>query len=122
MQSLLHAVHYSAVEPQTKRALREYVAKYHEVTPLTKPAKLFTGDISGGAYHHGDEYNVYVKGWPEDLLHHCVMSEGEREKATLEYLHLQGLGLSVIGFGQARTNHTNTVPKLEFLGFIGIKA
>lgn len=121
MQTLLRAVYYSAVEPSTKRALREYVAKYYEVSPLTQPVKEFTGNISGGAYHHGNEYHVYVKGWPEGLLHQCVMSEGEREKATLEYLHLQGLGLTVIGFGHTTTTDITKLPKVKFLGFIGIK-
>ena len=121
MQQLMHGVHYAAVEPETMRALRPYAAKYHEVAPLTEPFRHLTGKISGGVYHHGSEYNVYTKGWPEDLLQQCTMSEGEREKATLECLHLQGLGLTVIGFGQARSKTASKLPKLTFLGFLGMK-
>lgn len=122
MMDLLHAVHYAAVEPETEYTLRSYVAKYHEVPVLTAPSKLFSGRVSGAAYHHGSEFNVYAKGWPEAILHQCTMSEGEREKATLEYLHLQGLGLTVIGFGHAHVKTTDTMPKLIFLGFLGIKS
>ena len=122
MQQLMHAIHYSAVEPEIERALRPYVEKYHEVQALTAPVKKYMGKVSGAAYHYGEEFNVYAKGWPEDILHQCVMSEGEREKATLEYLHLQSLGLTVIGFGQARATAAATVPKLTFLGFIGVKS
>lgn len=117
----MHGVHYSALEPETQTALRPYVAKYHEVQPLSAPVKQYDGQLSGGAYHHGSEFNIYVKGWPEDILHQCIMSEGEREKATLEYLHLQGLGLTVIGFAEGRAKSINKLPKLTFLGFFGIK-
>lgn len=121
MRDFMHAVHYSATEPETERALRPYAAKHHDIKPMTNPVKRFRGTVSGGAYHHGSDYIIYAKGWPEDILHQCIMSEGEREKATLEFLHLQSLGLTVIGFGQAQVKTMDTLPKLTFLGFLGIK-
>lgn len=120
-QELLHAVYYSALEPETQTILRSYVTDYHEPDRLAAPAKCYDGRLSGGAYHHGGDFIIYVKGWPEDILHQCIMSEGDRERATLEYLHLQTLGLTAIGFGQGRTKDADTVPKLTFLGFLGVK-
>lgn len=117
-RDLLQAVYYSCTEPNTEHTLRRYAKAYHDFPTDSVPAKVFEGTLSGGTYHYGTTYNLYLKGLPEDILQRCSMTEGEREKATLEYLRLTTLGLAVIGFGQASAPSAKTVPKLHFVGYI----
>lgn len=119
-EDLLQCVHYSCVDSQNEQTLLHYANKYYDFSASAAPAHTFEGVLSGGAYHYGNTYTVYIKGLPEDVLQHCVMSEGEREKATLEYLHLETLGLAVVAFGRASAPRADTIPKLDFVGYVAL--
>lgn len=119
-KELLQCVHYSCTDSQAEQTLLRYASKYYEFTTTATPAQTFEGALSGGAYHNGSTYTVYVKGLPDDILQRCVMSEGEREKATLEYLHLEALGLAVVAFGRASAPRADAIPRLDFVGYVAL--
>lgn len=64
--------------------------------------------LSGAGYYYGEEFQVYLKGSPEAILHSCQLSTTEHEKITAELHHLTGLGYRVIAFAHV---NLRTMPK-----------
>lgn len=106
-------------------------ATTHNIAHKHAPAKLYEFEhelsLSGTARHNGEAIQLYLKGSPEAILHHCTLSANEHEKAIAELHHLTGLGYRVLAFA-----HTEqpTMPKslydlpkkarFTFAGFVAI--
>ena len=69
--------------------------------------------MSGALHHHGEQYELALKGAPEQLIERGDLTEGEREKATAELQHLTGLGYRVIAL--AHTTLKAPIDSLEDL-------
>lgn len=117
----MEAVALAAIPDDHQTSLQAFTQKHNHEHSL-KPAHIYNGKLTGGAYHYGHMFRIYVKGEVGDVLHKCIMTENEREKATMEYLHCKGLGLTVLAFASTSNVHATPLPHLEFLGIIGLRA
>jgi len=83
--------------------------------------------MSGNIWHHGSDYDLFVKGAPEHIIARSDLTENEREKATVQLQHMTGEGLRVIAVASlrmkrsiSRFNELQKNEKLQFRGFIGV--
>jgi P-type Ca2+ transporter type 2C len=83
---------------------------------------------SGNIWHHGEEYQVAIKGTPEHVLQYCDMSENERESVLLQLHAMAGRGLHCVALAAGTLTrpirHMGELEKderLHFVGLIGLK-
>lgn len=107
LQTLADAIvphtRHSVADP-LDTAFRSFIAK-NPPANVRKPVKVYQFEhalaLSGALYHNGAQYALALKGAPEQLIERCNLTEGERERATIELHHLTGLGFRVIALGHA---------------------
>ena len=116
---LFEALSLSLTSGKYSELLRGYATKNGAPAPK-QPIHIHNGNLTGAAYHHGHQYLVYTCGDPAITLEHCTMSENEREHAAIEYLHLKGIGLTVVAVASGTASQPNQLPKLTLMGYIGI--
>jgi Ca2+-transporting ATPase len=80
--------------------------------------------VSGTIWHHGEEYQLAVKGMPERVLEHCDMSENEREVIMMQLHAMSAAGLYTIALATGTTQrpikHIGDLKKGEKLSFVGL--
>lgn len=110
------------------KALTEYVKVRALSLPNHQPLHEFifshqTG-VSGTIWHHGEEYQLAVKGMPERILELCDMSENEREVIMMQLHAMSGAGSYIIalatGITQRPMKHIDDLKKNEKLSFVGL--
>ena len=80
--------------------------------------------MSGGAWHHGREYQLALKGAPEAILAHCDLTEAEREdiqKATAS-ITSEGHQIVAVAYSIQKTVPfgLGELPKKPILTFAGL--
>lgn len=55
--------------------------------------------MSGNQWHHGSQYELFLKGAPEQIIQRSDLTENEREQAIAQLHRLTGLGYRVIALG-----------------------
>lgn len=111
-------------------ALSEYVLQKKAAVSHHIPLAVFPFDhttaMSGNLWHHGNEYDLAVKGAPERVLDRCELTEGEREAAEVVLHKMTGEGYRVIAVAHLRLNHAikdlKELAKKERLTFYGFVA
>lgn len=96
----------------------------------SKPAQTYQFEyataMSGALHHHGEHFELALKGAPEPLIERSSLTEGERERATAELHHLTGLGYRVIALAHTQLNAPvaalEDLPKKQRLTFDGLVA
>jgi magnesium-transporting ATPase (P-type) len=114
------------------RALRHYMST--RALPLTvhQPIHDFTftesGGVSGTLSHHGEAYQLAIKGMPEHILEYCDMSDNEREVVTMQMQAMSSQGLSVIALASGiilrpikDIRKLKKDERLSLTGLIGLK-
>lgn len=81
-------------------ALRSFAVE-KGAAPLSQPPVVTlpfdqSHAMSGNLWHHGVQYQLFVKGAPEQMLTRCDLTENEREHAIAELHKLAGRGYSVL--------------------------
>lgn len=114
-------------------ALADYVRIHGLSTPLHEPyfSMTFTeqsGGVSGNIWHHGAEYQVTLKGNPEQVLNLCDLSENERESLTLQLHTMSATGIDVVALAEGlfsrpikKPSELNRDEKFTFVGFVGVQ-
>lgn len=112
-------------------ALGDFAKQKHVTPPANKPLASFPFNqsvaMSGNLWHHGDLYNLIVKGAPEHVIARSDLTEGEREQAeaALHQLTVQGYRVIAIAHMQlkAEIKKLEDMPakkRLEFAGFVAV--
>lgn len=112
-------------------ALHDYVKHNKSSLSRNVPLESFPFDhatsMSGNLWHHGDTYDLAIKGAPEAILARSDLSENEHEQATAELHRMSSNGYRVIALAHATLQkplaNLAELPKkisLEFDGFIGV--
>lgn len=83
--------------------------------------------MSGNIWHHGDIFQLTIKGAPEAILARSVLTDEEREEAELKLQTLTSEGYRVIALGAAQLtqaiesfDHLPDKTRLDFIGFIAV--
>lgn len=84
--------------------------------------------ISGTVAHHGETYQLAIKGLPERVLEYCDMSDNERELVTMQLQAMSNQGLYIVAIASGITlrpiKHLHDLKKdekLTFTGLVGLK-
>jgi Ca2+-transporting ATPase len=112
-------------------ACSNYVADQKVSSPKGTPMRVFPFDtalaMSGNMWHHGEHYELALKGSPEAILHRSDLTEAEREEAEAKLSIMTSEGYRVIAIGYRKLPHAlkkladlSSKDKLEFAGFIAI--
>lgn len=112
-------------------AFSNYVDGQQATSPSGAPMTVYPFDtaiaMSGNLWHHGNEYELAVKGAPEAILNRSDLTEAEREEAEKRLHALTSEGYRVIAI--AHRMLANAPKKLldipenetfEFAGFVAI--
>jgi magnesium-transporting ATPase (P-type) len=120
----------------TKESLDNALTRYMSSRALSsnvhQPIHDFTftqsSGISGTLSHHGEAYQIAIKGMPEHILEYCDMSDNEREVVTMQIQAMSSQGLSVIALASGIVLRPVTDihklkkdEKLSLTGLIGLK-
>ena len=112
-------------------SLHEYAVKNQLSLSRNLPLKSFpfshATSMSGNLWHHGNVYDLAIKGAPEAILARSDLSENEREQAQAQLHRLSSSGFRVIALAHASLQKPITdlidLPEktlLAFDGFIGV--
>ena len=126
--SVVSQAGHKSVDP-LDAAFRAYVSQQKNAR-TSKPVRIYQFEhatsMSGALHHHGEHYELSVKGAPEQLIERSDLTENEREKATAELHHLTGLGYRVIALAHASIKNPlaslEDLPKKQRLVFDGFVA
>ncbi len=126
--SVVSQAGHKSVDP-LDAAFRAYVSQQKNAR-TSKPVRIYQFEhatsMSGALHHHGEHYELSVKGAPERLIERSDLTENEREKATAELHHLTGLGYRVIALAHASIKNPlaslEDLPKKQRLVFDGFVA
>lgn len=114
-------------------ALANYVHIHGLSTPAHEPYRSIrfteqSNGISGNVWHHGADYQVTVKGAPEQILDLCELSENERESITLQLHTLSANGADIVALAEGIFPHAikkltdlKSSEKLTFVGFVSLQ-
>lgn len=112
-------------------ACSNYVSDLKTPSPKGLPMTAFPFDtalaMSGNVWHHGEHYELALKGSPEAILHRSDLTEAEREEAEAKLAAMTSEGYRVIAIGYRKLPRSlkkladlSAKEKLEFAGFIAI--
>ncbi len=112
-------------------AMLEYTSKLRTDGTRGEPLAALSFDqahaMSGNIWHHGKEYELSVKGAPEQLLARSDITDNELEEATTALHHLTSQGYRVLAIGKVKLkNQIKTFSELtkkdriEFAGFLAV--
>lgn len=112
-------------------AMHRYAAKNKIQLSRNLPIEGFPfshqTSMSGNLWHHGNVYELAIKGAPEAVLTRSDLSENEREAATAQLHRLSSSGYRVIALAHTSLkkpiSDLGKLPRatrLEFDGFIGV--
>lgn len=112
-------------------ACSSYVSDLKTPLPKGLPMTVFPFDtalaMSGNLWHHGEQYELALKGSPEAILHRSDLTESEREEAEAKLAAMTSEGYRVIAIGYRKLPRAlekladlSAKEKLEFAGFIAI--
>lgn len=129
MRSINHAA--QKIHDPLDTALETYALEHHakqsSQTPLVSLPFNQAAAMSGNVWHNGSEYDLVLKGAPEQVLLRCSLSEREHELATAQLHALTGNGYRVIALAHATLNHAinsfeqlTKKDKLIFDGFVAV--
>ncbi len=112
-------------------AFSNYVESLKTPAPKGTPMAVFPFDtalaMSGNLWHHGEKYELALKGSPEAILHRSDLTESEREEAEAKLSTMTSEGYRVIAVGYRKMPSTlkkladlKEKDKLEFAGFVAV--
>lgn len=108
-------------------ALREYVRASPRQAPLVSFPFDLSVAMSGNLWHHGQNFDLYVKGAPEQLLERADIDSRARKLALSELHAMTSNGYRVIAFGHlentrkfAGLNDFKKSERLVFDGFVAV--
>lgn len=122
----------NSTEESLDNALTRYMSSRALSSNVHQPIHDFTftqsSGISGTLSHHGEAYQIAIKGMPEHILEYCDMSDNEREVVTMQIQAMSSQGLSVIALASGIVLRPVTDihklkkdEKLSLTGLIGLK-
>lgn len=122
----------NSTEESLDNTLTRYMSSRALSSNVHQPIHDFTvtqsSGISGTLSHHGEAYQIAIKGMPEHILEYCDMSDNEREVVTMQIQAMSSQGLSVIALAAGIVLRPVTDihklkkdEKLSLTGLIGLK-
>lgn len=112
-------------------AFSNYTADNHVSMPKGAPMTVYPFDsavaMSGNVWHHGNEYELAVKGSPEAILSKSDLTESEKEEAEKVLNAMTSEGYRVIAIAHLMLKKApeklidlSPKDKLEFTGFVAV--
>lgn len=128
--SIRHAISNSVVS--SSDSLDDTLRNYAQLTATKKPLHTinFTAAsaVSGNVWHHGEAYDISVKGMPEHIIDHCDLTENERESLLVTFHAMSAKGDYVIALATGRLDRDISSlselglnEKLQFVGFVCLR-
>lgn len=122
----------NSTEEPLDKALTRYITSRALSSNVHQPIHEFAftqeNGVSGTLSHHGEAYQVAIKGMPEHVLDLCDMSDNEREVVMMQIQAMSSQGLSVIALASgiilrpiADIHKLKKDEKLSLTGLIGLK-
>lgn len=129
-KSTLPHTHSKSYDP-LDTAFNAYCDDQHVIRDRTTPVTVFsfehTVSMSGTLWHSGNQYQLFVKGAPEQITDHSDLTEAERERIYAQLHHMTGLGYRVIALAHttlkdslASLDKLSQKQRLTFDGLVGI--